>query len=115
MSFFSRMSLQARVFSVGVILPGLLIAALLWMNATDSREKAVASAVDKARSICLAVESAREQKQDEWETGVARTKPYGRFVYQVKWPDGVVRKGTREIVPDIEEQAVTVTFRKTGS
>ena len=70
MSFFSRMSLQARVFSVGVILPGLLIAALLWMNATDSREKAVASAVDKARSICLAVESAREQKQDEWETGV---------------------------------------------
>jgi len=70
MKFFSRMSLQARVFSVGVILPGLLIATLLWMNARNSREQAVTSAVEKARSICLAVESSREQKQNEWETGV---------------------------------------------
>ena len=70
MKFFSRMSLQARVFSVGVILPGLLIAGLLWMNASNSRDQAVNSAVEKARSICLAVESAREQKQTEWETGV---------------------------------------------
>lgn len=54
-------------------------------------------------------------KWNEWETGVARTKPYGRFVYQVKWPDGVVRKGTREIVPNMEETSVTVTFRKVGS
>lgn len=54
-------------------------------------------------------------KWNEWETGVERTKPYGRFVYQVKWPDGVVRKGTREIVPNMEETSVTVTFRKVGS
>lgn len=54
-------------------------------------------------------------KWNEWETGVAQTKPYGRFVYQVKWPDGVVRKGTREIVPGPEDESVTVTFRKTGS
>lgn len=54
-------------------------------------------------------------KWNEWETGVARTKPYGRFVYQVKWPDGVVRKGTREIAPNMEETSVTVTFRKVGS
>jgi methyl-accepting chemotaxis protein len=70
MKFFSRMSLQARVFSVGVILPGVLIAALVWMHAASSREQAITSAVEKARSICLAVESAREQKQTEWETGV---------------------------------------------
>lgn len=54
-------------------------------------------------------------KWNEWETGVARTKPYGRFVYQVTWPDGVVRKGTREIIPNMEETSVTVTFRKVGS
>jgi len=54
-------------------------------------------------------------KWNEWETGVAKTKPYGRFVYQVKWPDGVVRKGTREIAPNMEETSVTVTFRKVGS
>ncbi|HMO76209.1 MAG TPA: hypothetical protein PKD99_01085 [Sphingopyxis sp.] len=54
-------------------------------------------------------------KWNEIETGVER-RLSGRYVYQVKWPDGTVRKGTREIAPNYEEDAlVTVTFRKTGS
>ncbi|MGB3846915.1 MAG: hypothetical protein WA940_13680 [Sphingopyxis sp.] len=50
-------------------------------------------------------------KWNEIETGVKKPLS-GRFVYQVKWPDGTVRKGTREIVPG---PAATVTFKKTGS
>lgn len=50
-------------------------------------------------------------KWNEVETGVKKPLS-GRFVYQVKWPDGTVRKGTREIAPG---PAATVTFRKTGS
>lgn len=54
-------------------------------------------------------------KWNEIETGVDQTLS-GRYVYQVKWPDGTVRKGTREIVPGYDEDAkVTVTFKKTGS
>ena len=50
---------------------------------------------------------------NEIETGVAKPMS-GRFVYQVKWPDGTVRKGTREVAPGPGGSA-TVTFRKTGS
>jgi hypothetical protein len=52
---------------------------------------------------------------NEVETGVGQHLS-GRYVYQVKWPDGVVRKGTREIVPDYDgDDSLNVTFRKTGS
>lgn len=40
----------------------------------------------------------------------------GRYVYEVRWPDGTTRRGTREIRGDyMESGATTVTFRKTGS
>lgn len=50
-------------------------------------------------------------KWNEIETGVARPLS-GRFVYQVRWPDGTVRKGTREIAP---ADTGAVTFKKVGS
>lgn len=54
-------------------------------------------------------------KWNEIEAGVDQTLS-GRYVYQVKWPDGTVRKGTREIVPSYDDEPkVTVTFKKTGS
>ncbi|MBN8845053.1 MAG: hypothetical protein J0H88_17595 [Sphingomonadales bacterium] len=54
-------------------------------------------------------------KWTEIETGVEKSLA-GRYVYQVRWPDGTVRKGTRDIVPEYDtDQAVTVTFKKTGS
>ena len=54
-------------------------------------------------------------KWNEIETGIEKQLS-GRYVYQVKWPDGTVRKGTREIIagPD-GDPASTVTFKKTGS
>ncbi|NIJ35676.1 hypothetical protein FHR22_000325 [Sphingopyxis panaciterrae] len=51
-------------------------------------------------------------KWNEVETGVTRSMS-GRFVYQVRWPDGTVRKGTREIVP--AGGSTPVTFKKVGS
>jgi hypothetical protein len=49
---------------------------------------------------------------NEIETGVAKSMS-GRFVYQVRWPDGVERKGTREIMPT--SSRTPVTFKKVGS
>lgn len=51
-------------------------------------------------------------KWNEVETGVTKSLS-GRFVYQVRWPDGTVRKGTREIVP--VSGTTPVTFKKVGS
>lgn len=55
-------------------------------------------------------------KWNEIETGVEKPLS-GRYVYQVKWPDGTVRKGTRDIVPNYDDETVAtvVTFKKTGS
>lgn len=54
-------------------------------------------------------------KWTEIETDVKKSLA-GRYVYQVTWPDGTVRKGTRDIVPEYDtDEAVTVTFKKTGS
>lgn len=53
-------------------------------------------------------------KWNEVETGVVRPLA-GRFVYQVRWPDGTIRKGTREIMSGLSGAAAMVTFRKTGS
>lgn len=54
-------------------------------------------------------------KWNQIETGVERSLS-GRYVFQVRWPDGVVRKGTREIIAGEDgDPAVTVTFKKTGS
>lgn len=54
-------------------------------------------------------------KWNEIETGKA-TFLDGRYVYQVRWPDGTVRRGTREIFPAIDtDTPEVVTFRKSGS
>lgn len=54
-------------------------------------------------------------KWNEVETGSGQFLS-GRYVYQVRWPDGVVRKGTREILPDYDrDDSIAVTFKKAGS
>ena len=54
-------------------------------------------------------------KWNEIETGVEKPLS-GRYVYQVRWPDGAVRKGTREIMASPEgASGGTVTLKKTGS
>ncbi len=51
----------------------------------------------------------------EVETGAAY--PYaGRFVYQILWPDGATKRGTRQISDQPgAKTAPVITFRKTGS
>lgn len=40
----------------------------------------------------------------------------GRYVYEVVWPDGTSRRGTREIRGEhISDEPAIITFRKTGS
>lgn len=52
---------------------------------------------------------------NEVETG-AENSLAGRYVYEVVWPDGTSRRGTREIRGDVMTwEPRTVTFRKTGS
>lgn len=37
----------------------------------------------------------------------------GRYVYQIRWPDGAIRRGTREILPDMRREVPgVVTIRK---
>lgn len=70
MNFLSRLSLQKRVVAVGVVLPFLFVLMLVVSYMRDARETAIAATVEKSRAICLATESAREQKQAEWESGL---------------------------------------------
>jgi hypothetical protein len=52
---------------------------------------------------------------NEVETG-AESSLNGRYVYEVSWPDGTSRRGTREIRGDYATfEPTTVTFRKSGS
>ncbi|WP_428679315.1 hypothetical protein [Sphingopyxis sp.] len=61
----------------------------------------------------------QRKKTDPWdrmgcrwtEIQTGANKPLsGRFIYQVRWPDGTVRKGARDIAPSDE-----VRFQKVGS
>jgi hypothetical protein len=61
----------------------------------------------------------QRKKTDPWdrmgcrwtEIQTGANKPLsGRFIYQVRWPDGTVRRGARDIAPSDE-----VRFRKVGS
>ena len=53
---------------------------------------------------------------NEIETGTETTSLGGRYVYEIRWPDGTSRRGTREVRGEYRESgATTVTFRRTGS
>ena len=73
-SFLLNASLQSKLLIIGVAIPAVIIAALLYFYSSEAKEKAVLSGVDKARSICLAAESAREQTENQWASGIFSTK-----------------------------------------
>lgn len=68
------MSLRARILMLGVAIPAFLIAGLLYMYSVKAKNEAVAASVDKARSICLSAESAREQTEKQWASGIFSAK-----------------------------------------
>ena len=66
----SRLSLQQKILAVGSLLPATIIAALLFMYSKEAQDNAIQTSVDKARSICLTAESAREQTEKQWASGI---------------------------------------------
>jgi len=67
MNLLSRMSLRGKVITIGIGLQTLLLLLLFGMYHYQSKDKAVAGIVEKARSICLTAESARENMERKWE------------------------------------------------
>lgn len=65
--FFSRITLQTKIFSVGIGLPAVIISLLLVMYSSETSKKAVDNSVDKARSLCDTAESARAHAETQWE------------------------------------------------
>ena len=68
------MSLSTKILLLGVGLPALMIGGLLYMYSVKANTDAIDSSVDKARSICLAAESAREQTEKQWASGIFTPK-----------------------------------------
>ena len=68
------MSMRLRILLVGVGFPACIIVGLLVMYSYDASSKAIASSVDKARSICLSAESARNGGEKQWAMGIFDTK-----------------------------------------
>ncbi|MBX7254922.1 MAG: DUF3365 domain-containing protein [Candidatus Hydrogenedentes bacterium] len=66
----SKWSLRARLIALGTLLPALLVGALFFLYYTQSRNATIDAYVDKARSICLTAEGAREGMEEKWKQGV---------------------------------------------
>ena len=64
------MSLPIRILLLGVVLPGVMIGGMLYMYSREANQRAIQASVDKARSICLSAESAREQTEKQWASGI---------------------------------------------
>jgi methyl-accepting chemotaxis protein len=79
MSVFSKLSLKGKVIGIGILLPTLLIAVLFAIYYSQSKDKAVTAIVDKARSICLTAESARENMEKKWEMNLFNTNMLKEF------------------------------------
>lgn len=65
-TYFANLPLQKKILSIGIGLPALIFAVLLAMYSRDASQRAIANSVDKARSICLTADSAREQTEKQW-------------------------------------------------
>jgi methyl-accepting chemotaxis protein len=68
--FIGDVSLRNKLLVIGVGLPAIIFGLLLFLYSGEAQDKAVLSSVDKARAICLAVESAREQTEKQWDYGI---------------------------------------------
>lgn len=65
-----NMSLKIKVIAVGVLFPALLLGVLFGAYIVQTRNKTVHAFVEKARSITLTVESARQGMEELYEMGV---------------------------------------------
>ncbi len=66
-------SLRGKIVSIGVLLPSILLICLFVMYYAQSKDKAIESYVEKARSICLTAESTRQEMEDKWDMDIITT------------------------------------------
>lgn len=76
---FKDWSLSTKIISATCGIIVLLVALLFIGYYFDSKDKAVMASVDKARSICLAAESTREEMEDKWAQGLFSAKDLRRY------------------------------------
>lgn len=63
-------TLRGKIVLLGVLLPTVLLIILFKLYIGESRTKTVNAFVDKARAICLTVESTRQEMERKWELGI---------------------------------------------
>ena len=78
----SAVSLRAKLLFIGIVLPTLMVGTLLFLYSNEAHDKAVSAGVDKARSICLAAESARNESEKQWASGIFETKTLTKWAEQ---------------------------------
>ncbi|MEO1617152.1 MAG: methyl-accepting chemotaxis protein [Planctomycetota bacterium] len=79
-----NLSFQQRVIGAGILFPSIIVLGLIYAHVKSIRSQAIASTVEKARAICLATESVREQKQEEWEDGLIEHQDLSRLYNESK-------------------------------
>lgn len=67
-------SIRKRVLSIGLGLPIVLLLLLFGLYVYQVQKSAIAQTVDKARSIVLSSEAAREQMDEKWKMGLFNVK-----------------------------------------
>ena len=65
-----KLSLMGKILLVGILFPALLVSLLFFMYAIESQRQSQVNFVDKARTICLAAESTRQEMETKWDLGV---------------------------------------------
>jgi methyl-accepting chemotaxis protein len=68
--YWKRMSIRAKITVVSVLAPTLLFTALFVVWSRDEREAIDTRFIDKARSVVLSAEGARQVMEENWRRGV---------------------------------------------
>ncbi|MFH1135892.1 MAG: methyl-accepting chemotaxis protein [Pseudomonadota bacterium] len=70
MSFFRRLSLRAKILSVGIGLISAVVVVLFILYAREARVSAIETIVAKAKAVNLTAESTRMEMEEKWVLGV---------------------------------------------
>ncbi len=77
---FKNWALRGKIVILGITLPICLITLLLYLYADESRKDATAAYVDKAKAICMTIESVRKEMDKNWEMQVFTIEQLRAFV-----------------------------------
>ena len=77
---FRNWALRGKIVILGITLPICLISLLLYLYADESRKGATGAYVDKAKAICMTIESVREEMDKNWEMQLFTIEQLRAFV-----------------------------------